>query len=115
MCIRDRSSSLHEDRIEVAGPSRTQHRTHPASPLRQVFGSASGQGRGSHQRLVSIRFDPPPDPYAASDVAGLVDLSNLLDDRLAEVGKSDLYAACCAFLPAQSELTVKGYPDVFAY
>jgi ribonuclease D len=63
----------------------------------------------------SFALTPHQIQYAASDVAGLVDLSNLLDDRLAEVGKSDLYAACCAFLPAQSELTVKGYPDVFAY
>jgi ribonuclease D len=53
--------------------------------------------------------------YASADVAGLLELWDVLSERLDRVGKSKLYADCCAFLPAQSQLTLEDYPDVFAY
>lgn len=53
--------------------------------------------------------------YAARDVIGLLELYDLLDERLKSQDSSDLYEKCCAFLPAHVELRLRGCPDPFSY
>jgi ribonuclease D len=53
--------------------------------------------------------------YAASDVAYLPGLLDVLSNALRKAGLSRLYDECCAFLPARTLLELGDYPDVFAY
>jgi ribonuclease D len=53
--------------------------------------------------------------YAAGDVLHLLALLDALERELAEAGLTELYDACCAFLPARVTLELGDYPDVFAY
>lgn len=53
--------------------------------------------------------------YAARDVEFLLPLLERLSDELDAAGLSRLYGECCAFLPAQAEVSVLGVDDVFAY
>ncbi len=50
--------------------------------------------------------------YAASDVLYLHRLAEKLDAMLAREGRTDLAAACFAFLPARAELDLAGWSDV---
>ena len=53
--------------------------------------------------------------YAANDVVHLPRLLDAMEQALRVSGREDLYAACCAFLPARVTLELGGYPDVFSY
>jgi ribonuclease D len=55
--------------------------------------------------------------YAASDVLYLHRLRQELDGRLAREGRTELAAACFAFLPWRAELDLKGWhePDIFEH
>jgi ribonuclease D len=50
--------------------------------------------------------------YAASDVAHLHRLKEVLDGMLAREGRTALAKACFDFLPARVELDLAGWPDV---
>jgi ribonuclease D len=50
--------------------------------------------------------------YAANDVAYLHRLKIALDAMLAREGRTELAAACFAFLPTRAELDLAGWPDV---
>jgi ribonuclease D len=50
--------------------------------------------------------------YAASDVAHLHRLKEVLDTMLAREGRTALAGACFGFLPARVELDLAGWPDV---
>ena len=50
--------------------------------------------------------------YAASDVAHLHRLKEVLDTMLAREGRTALARACFDFLPARVELDLAGWPDV---
>jgi ribonuclease D len=50
--------------------------------------------------------------YAASDVAHLHRLKQVLDTMLAREGRTALAKACFDFLPARVELDLAGWPDV---
>ncbi|MBV9992901.1 MAG: ribonuclease D [Alphaproteobacteria bacterium] len=50
--------------------------------------------------------------YAASDVAHLHRLKDVLDAMLAREGRTALAKACFDFLPARVELDLAGWPDV---
>jgi ribonuclease D len=49
--------------------------------------------------------------YAAADVLHLHALKDRLDVLLRREGRSDLAAACFAFLPVRAELDLRGWPD----
>ena len=55
--------------------------------------------------------------YAASDVLYLHQLKEKLDVMLAREGRTDLAAACFAFLPTRARLDLAGWPetDIFAH
>lgn len=55
--------------------------------------------------------------YAASDVLHLHALRSRLDSMLAREGRSELAAACFAFLPDRARLDLAGWPetDIFAH
>jgi ribonuclease D len=55
--------------------------------------------------------------YAASDVLYLHQLKEKLEQRLAREGRSDIAAACFAFLPTRARLDLAGWPedDIFAH
>jgi ribonuclease D len=55
--------------------------------------------------------------YAASDVLHLHALVDRLDVLLAREGRTELAAACFAFLPARGDLDLQGWPeiDIFAH
>lgn len=55
--------------------------------------------------------------YAASDVLYLHKIREVLDERLAREGRSDLAAACFRFLPDRALLDLQGWPeeDIFAH
>jgi len=55
--------------------------------------------------------------YAASDVVHLHALKERLERRLAREGRSDLAAACFAFLPTRARLDLAGWAeeDIFAH
>lgn len=50
--------------------------------------------------------------YAASDVLYLHRLREVLDDRLAREGRTDLAQACFTFLPTRARLDLDGWPDI---
>src|SRR3569832_2097577 len=49
--------------------------------------------------------------YAASDVAHLHRLKEVVDGMLAREGRTALAKACCDFLPTRVELDLAGWPD----
>ncbi|MFJ2220835.1 ribonuclease D [Streptomyces anulatus] len=53
--------------------------------------------------------------YAVMDVVKLLDLYDILRDRLDSRGLLDLYERCCAFLSAHVELRLHGVADPFQY
>lgn len=55
--------------------------------------------------------------YAASDVRYLHRLMDILSDRLIRDGRSDIAAACFAFLPTRARLDLAGWPetDIFSH
>ncbi len=55
--------------------------------------------------------------YAAGDVLHLHALKRALDELLAREGRSELAAACLAFLPHRAKLDLAGWPevDIFAH
>jgi ribonuclease D len=55
--------------------------------------------------------------YAASDVAHLHKLKEILDSMLAREGRTELAAACFGFLPTRAELDLAGWGevDIFAH
>ncbi|MDB5409394.1 MAG: ribonuclease [Rhodospirillales bacterium] len=55
--------------------------------------------------------------YAASDVLHLHALRSRLDEMLAREGRSEIAAACFAFLPTRAALDLSGWPDqdIFAH
>ncbi len=55
--------------------------------------------------------------YAASDVRFLHRLKELLEERLAREGRTELAQACFDFLPHRAELDLAGWPeiDIFAH
>lgn len=54
--------------------------------------------------------------YAASDVLYLHQLKERLDAMLAREGRTELAAACFAFLPVRAALDLSGWPDdIFAH
>jgi ribonuclease D len=55
--------------------------------------------------------------YAASDVLHLHQMREKLDAMLAREGRTELAAACFAFLPHRAELDLAGWPevDIFAH
>ena len=55
--------------------------------------------------------------YAASDVLYLHRLREVLDQRLAREGRSEMAQACFDFLPARARLDLAGWPDqdIFAH
>jgi ribonuclease D len=55
--------------------------------------------------------------YAASDVLHLHALRARLDEMLAREGRSEIAAACFAFLPTRAALDLSGWPDqdIFAH
>ena len=50
--------------------------------------------------------------YAASDVLYLHRLMNILNERLAREGRTELAQACFDFLPHRAQLDLAGWPDV---
>ena len=55
--------------------------------------------------------------YAASDVEHLHAIKARLDEMLARERRTELAAACMAFLPARAALDLAGWPeiDIFAH
>ncbi|CAM5635584.1 Ribonuclease D [Streptomyces tendae] len=53
--------------------------------------------------------------YAVMDVVKLLDLYDILRERLEGRGLLSLYERCCAFLPAHVELRLHGVADPFKY
>ncbi len=55
--------------------------------------------------------------YAASDVLYLHRLKDVLDERLAREGRTELAESCFRFLPTRAELDLAGWPeiDIFAH
>lgn len=55
--------------------------------------------------------------YAASDVLYLHRLREVLDERLAREGRTELAQACFDFLPTRARLDLEGWPeiDIFAH
>lgn len=55
--------------------------------------------------------------YAASDVLHLHELRDILNERLAREGRSDIAQACFDFLPTRAKLDLAGWPeiDIFAH
>ena len=55
--------------------------------------------------------------YAASDVLHLHRLRDVLDERLAREGRSEIAEACFDFLPMRAKLDLAGWPetDIFAH
>ena len=55
--------------------------------------------------------------YAASDVLYLHQLREVLDERLAREGRTEMAQACFDFLPTRAMLDLKGWPDtdIFAH
>ncbi len=53
--------------------------------------------------------------YAAGDVLHLPALLSAMSKALRDAGLTNLYDACCEFLPARVTLELGDYPDVFAY
>ena len=55
--------------------------------------------------------------YAASDVLYLHRLKEVLDERLAREGRTEMAQACFDFLPTRAKLDLIGYPetDIFAH
>lgn len=55
--------------------------------------------------------------YAASDVLYLHRLKEVLDDRLAREGRTEMAQACFDFLPTRAKLDLAGWPeqDIFAH
>ena len=50
--------------------------------------------------------------YAASDVLYLHQLREILDQRLAREGRTDMAQACFDFLPTRAKLDLAGWPDI---
>lgn len=50
--------------------------------------------------------------YAASDVLHLHRLRNVLDERLAREGRSEIAQACFDFLPTRAKLDLAGWPEI---
>ncbi|SLN23262.1 ribonuclease D [Oceanibacterium hippocampi] len=57
-------------------------------------------------------ISPAQREYAASDVLYLHRLAERLDVMLAREKRTDLAAACFAFLPTRAELDLAGWPDI---
>jgi ribonuclease D len=55
--------------------------------------------------------------YAASDVLYLHQLKEVLDQRLAREGRTEMAQACFDFLPTRAKLDLAGWPevDIFAH
>ena len=55
--------------------------------------------------------------YAASDVLYLHALKDKFDGLLAREGRTEIAAACFAFLPTRAKLDIAGWPetDIFAH
>jgi ribonuclease D len=50
--------------------------------------------------------------YAASDVLHLHRLRDVLDERLAREGRSEIAEACFDFLPTRAKLDLAGWPEI---
>ena len=53
--------------------------------------------------------------YACGDVEHLLDLLDLLQDKLQNVGLREDFDACLRFLPTRVKLELGRWPDVFGY
>jgi ribonuclease D len=53
--------------------------------------------------------------YAVGDVSHLLDLHQLLADRLEAAGLSGMFEQVCAYMPVDSHLEVGGYPNPLTY
>jgi ribonuclease D len=53
--------------------------------------------------------------YATADVAHLLDLHDVLIKRLDDLGRSELFARVCAYMPVDAHLEVTGIPNPLAY
>jgi ribonuclease D len=53
--------------------------------------------------------------YAANDVLYLIDLLNVLLERLRRAGRGELAEGCFAHIPTRVELDLGGYGDIYVY
>jgi ribonuclease D len=89
-----------------------------AHTLRSLLGRVLGVEISKEQRLSDWRapdLSPAQLAYAAADVEYLIPLRDELCSRLASSGLIEIFADCCAFLPAHVQLQVREWPDVFAH
>lgn len=53
--------------------------------------------------------------YAVADVAHLLALSSVLNERLAAEGTTDLFKQVCAYMPIDAHLSISGIPNPLKY
>ncbi|MFD4992554.1 ribonuclease D [Cellulosimicrobium cellulans] len=63
----------------------------------------------------SSSLTPEQVTYAAGDVENLLELYDVLVAELETMNRRELFEECCAFLPAQVEVSMLGLDDAFAY
>lgn len=84
--------------------------------VRELLGQEISKQQQSSDWGGPVLSDAQKD-YAASDVRYLHAMREELDRRLAREGRTELAAACFAFLPHRAELDLAGWPeiDIFAH
>ena len=89
---------------------------HSLAPLvEQYLGVALAKGAVRTSNWQAAHLSREQVQYAVNDVLHLLPLHDLLQRRLREVGRLELFDACCSFLPARVQLDLMKAPDVFAY
>ena len=84
--------------------------------VRELLGQEISKAQQSSDWGAPVLSDAQRE-YAASDVRYLHAMRAELDKRLAREGRTDLAAACFAFLPHRADLDLAGWPeaDIFAH
>lgn len=100
---------------KLLGPSTPPQDHSLASLVRRHLGVTLDKGAERVSDWSAPELSQAQVHYAARDVEFLLPLLDRLNEALAAAALSPLYAECCAFLPAQVEVSVLGVEDVFAY
>lgn len=88
--------------------------------LKMLLGELLNIDISKHQQMSDWGADTLTEAqqdYAASDVLYLHRLKQVLDEKLAREGRSDMAQACFDFLPMRAQLDLAGWPeqDIFSH
>jgi ribonuclease D len=100
---------------KLAQPAADPSEHSLASLLKARLGVTIDKGPVRTSNWTGTSLNEEQVSYAANDVRYLLPLLDDLRAWLTRAGRSDLYGACCRFLPAYAALQIHAFPDVFLY